>query len=191
MKTAFVISEIIRPAIVKAYGEDRAVQIERHCNGALNDVSDPTKKYVGTVKVEQAGVRWNGQIAGGHQITAKGKLAVKEATWSETEKIKYSVEQSTAPVEFVKFHGGLVALYKKSGSRPSGTLTIDVVPAYCRQWFDAMHVKAKATGKASKEIEKNAKAERANRASKANKPTPAPAPATPAPAPENGAPVGK
>lgn len=175
MKTTFAISDILRPAIVKAYGEDRAVQIERHCNGALNDVSDPTKKYVGTVKVEQAGVRWNGQIAGGHQITAKGKLAVKEATWSETEKIKYSVEQSTAPVEFVKFHGGLVALYKKSGSRPSGTLTIDVVPAYCRQWFDAMHVKATASGKATKQIEKNAKAERANRANKVNKATPVPA----------------
>jgi hypothetical protein len=134
MKTAFVICELLRPAIVSAYSEERAAQIERACNGALNDKE--------TVRAAPGKTKWNQQINGGQSISAKGKFSAKEATWKETEEYVYSVEQATAPIEFVKFNGALLALYRKSGSAPSGELSIAVVPKYVRDWFNDMHAKA-------------------------------------------------
>lgn len=148
MKTTFSIADLIRPAIVATYGEDRALQIERACNGALNDVSKDKgpdgKPYKGTVNVKQGEVKWNGQITGGQQYNAKDKLGVKDATWKETEQTVYSVNQMTVPIEFTKFCGALIQLYRKAGSPPSAPLTMACVPKLCVDWFNQMQAKADA-----------------------------------------------
>lgn len=159
MKTAFIITPLLRPAIVSAYSEERAAQIERACNGAMND-KDNVKATAGKAK-------WNGQLNGGQSVSNKGKFSAKEVSWKETEETKYIVEKTTAPLEFVKFNGALESLYRKAGNGPSGELTIGVVPSYCRDWFNEMDAKASGVAKANKAL---AKQNRQNKPNKAEKP---------------------
>jgi len=173
MKTAFVISALLRPAIVSAYSEARAAQIERACNGALNDKDN--------VKAEAGKAKWNGQLNGGQSVSTKGKFSAKEVSWKETEETKYVVEKTTAPLEFVKFNGALDSLYRKAGNGPSGDLTIAVVPSYCRDWFNEMEAKASGVERANKQLAK---------ANRQNKPKTPVSPEVPANVPEsNGQPA--
>lgn len=139
MKTTFAISAFIRPAIVAHYGDERAAQIERNCNGELNNKE--------VVKATAGKTRWNGQLNGGNAYSVKGSFKSSEVAWKETEETKYTVKNTTAPLEFVKFNGALEALYRKTGDNPSGVLPLAVIPKLCIAWFDEMH--SKATGKAN------------------------------------------
>jgi hypothetical protein len=149
MKTTYFIPDIVRTVIVAHYGEDRAKQIERACNGARQDTN--------TVSQSAPGMK-RGDMKGGHSINQKGTLTSKAAKWEEVEKITYTVEKSTAPLEMVKFTDALLAMYRRCGSLPSGELSIGIVPKFCRDWFDTMSAKAEGTAGANKRINKRNKA---------------------------------